>query len=311
MKGWVVSLIYLTGLILSPDTGIAINISPAPSQDQQLLFAPPPPIHISIVPNELRCHASIRPGNYPSSGPLQLQVTSGAPGWYMQIQSTDLKNEEDEIGAEEIYIVRKQETNSLNQPQTVMETGLSGETSIEVLLGLQTTRRYKPGTYTGQILVIFGYPQMSLPQIIKVPFEVEVACMVSSNITNHKMYFHYGLPDEQINATANGEITTDTDVCLSLSVMQGRIDCLPMLRPVSSQIHCEDYFIPLVWELRYNETYWRKPDNVSISGKEISWELQADSGKIYYELQCNPRPDAAQSPGDYGMSIVMTVTPIL
>jgi hypothetical protein len=311
MKGWVVFLAYVTSLILSSEAVIAVTIPSVSSQDQRLLPAPIAPIHISIVPNELRCRVSMRPGTYEMNEPLHLQVTSGAPGWYLQIQTTNLKSKEDEISSEEIHLVRKQGTTSLNQPQTVMETDYVGETLLDVLLELKTTRRHKPGTYMGELLVIAGYIGGPPPEVIKLPFKVEVICSISGSISGNKMYFHYGVPGKSLSASAQGEVSADTDVCLSLSVTNGRVDCLPMTKSVSSRNLPKDSFIPLLWELRENATGWREPDKISFDGGEISWEMAVDSEKIYYELQCNPRPDAAQAPGDYGMSIVLTVTPIL
>jgi hypothetical protein len=311
MKGRVVFLTYVMSLILSSEAGFTATDSSGFSRVQQLLPVPDLPIHISVMPHEVLVNASMRPGTYPIAEPLHLQVASRAPGWYVQMYATNLKSKEDEISSEEIHLMTKQGTASLNQPQIVLETNQGGEVFPDVLLELRTTRRHKPGTYVGELFLMAGYLGWPPSEIIKLAFEAEVTCSISGSIQGNKMYFHYGLPGEHINATANGEIAADTDVSLSLSVMQGRIDSLPMLRSVSSQNRCEDSFIPLIWELRHNGADWREPDNISFDGGEISWELAVDSKKVYYELQCSPRPDSAQAPGDYGMSIVLTVKPIL
>jgi len=268
-------------------------------------------ISVSVTPHELSGSASMRPGTYLSDEPLRLQVTSNEPGWYVQIHATSLKGADDEIGAEDIHIESKEGAIALDQPQPIVEDGDVGETTVEALIEMRTTQRYKPGTYVGELFVIAGYIGGPPPQIIKLPFEVKVACSVSGSITGNKMYFHYGLPGKSLSATAEGELSADTDVCLSLSVKKGRVDCLPMLKSVSSKNRCEDFFIPLVWELRENAIGWREPDNISFDGGEISWEIATDAEKVFYELQCSPQPDAAQAPGDYAMRVVLTVMPIL
>ena len=268
-------------------------------------------IGVSITPHELSGSASMRPGTYLLDEPLRLQVTSNDPGWYVQIHATSLKGPDDEINAEDIHIETKQGAIALDQPQLIVEDGDVGQTTVEALIEMRTTQRHKPGTYVGQLFLIAGYIGGPPPEIIKLPFEVEVACSVSGSITGNKMYFHYGLPGKSLSASAQGEVSADTDVCLSLSVTKGRVDCLPMLRSVSSKNKCEDFFIPLVWELRENAIGWREPDNISFDGGEISWEIATDAEKVFYELQCSPQPDAAQAPGDYAMRVVLTMMPIL
>ena len=268
-------------------------------------------ISVSITPHELSGSASMRPGTYLMDEPLRLHITSNNPGWCIYMHATSLKGPEDEIGPEDIHIETTQGAVALDQPQPIVEDGDIGETTVEALIELQTTQRHKPGTYVGELLVIAGYIGGPPPEVIKLPFEVEVTCSVSGSITGNKMYFHYGLPGKSLSASAQGEVSADTDVCLSLSVTKGRVDCLPMLRSVSSKNRREDSFIPLVWELWENGTGWREPDNISFDGGEISWEIATDAEKVFYELQCSPQPDAAQAPGDYAMRVVLTVMPIL
>jgi len=255
----------------------------------------------------------MRPGTYLLDEPLRMQVTSSYPGWYVQIHAVSLKGPDDEIGPEDIHIETKQGAVALDQPQVVAQDGDLGETAIEALIKLQTTQRHKPGTYVGELLLIAGYIGGPPPEVIKLPFEVEVVCSVSGIIQGNKMYFHYGLPGKSLSATAQGEVSADTNVCLSLSVTEGRVDCLPMLRSFSGDEKRpnKSHIIPLSWALRENATSWRKPDNISFDGGEISWELAANSEKVFYELQCSPQPNAAQSPGDYAMHVVLTMMPIL
>lgn len=314
MRGRVVLLIWEVGIILVTATGLTATV---PSVPQQSLLPLPPighPINLSITPQELSGNASMRPGTYLLDEPLRLQVTSSNSGWYVQIHAASLKGPDDEIGPEDIHIETKQGAVALDQPQVVVQDGDLGETTVEVLIELQTTQRHKPGTYVGELLVIAGYVGGPPPEVIKVPFEVEVACSVSGSIQGNKMYFHYGLPGKSLSASAQGEVSADTDVYLSLSVTEGRVDCLPMLRSFSGEKRPnKSHVIPLAWALRENATDWRKPDNVSFDGGQISWELAANSEKVFYELQCSPQPDAAQSPGDYAFLLsaeVMTGEPL-
>jgi hypothetical protein len=246
----------------------------------------------------------MRPGTYLIDEPLCLQVTSGEPGWYIQIHATSLKSKDDEIGPEDIHIETKQETLALDQPQVVAQDGDLGETAVEVLIELRTTQRHKTGTYVGELFLIAGYMGGPPPEVIKVPFEVEVTCSVSGSIQGNKMYFHCGLPGKSLSATAQGEVSLDTDVCLRLSATDGRVDSLPMLKFFSDRRqYNKAAAIPLVWELRENGSGWREPDGISFDGGEISWGLAADADKVFYELQCSPQPDASQAPGDYAMHV--------
>ena len=269
-------------------------------------------IRVSIAPHELSGSASMRPGTYLMDEPLRLQVASNNPGWYMQIHATSLKSDDDEMGPEDIHIETNQGPVALDQPQVVAQDGDLGETTIDVLIELQTTQRHMPGTYVGELLLIAGCIGGPPPEVIKLPFEVEVACSVAGSILGNTMYFHYGLPGKSLSASAQGEVSADTDVCLSLSVEKGRVDSMPMVKPFSGkEKYNEAHAIPLVWALRENGAGWREPERISFNGSEISWDLATDSEKIFYELQCSPRPDAAQAPGDYAMRIVLTVVPIL
>jgi hypothetical protein len=292
----------------------ATGLTPAAALTKCIPPIPPDkyPINVSVTPDTLFIDVSMRVGNYQMDEPICLQVTTCNPGWFMHVQATNLKGPNDEISSDEIYILLKGSAIILNQPKTVVEDSDICTKIILTYFGLHTTQRYKPGTYTGQLIVIAGYPQVIEPQILKIPIKVEVGCTVSSSITGNKMYFHYGLPGENLSATAEGEISTDTDVCLSLTVEKGSVDSLPMVKPFSGEKkYNETQAIPLVWVLRENGTGWREPDAASFHGNTISWELAADSEKIYYELQCNPQPDTAQAPGDYAMRVVLSVVPIL
>lgn len=275
----------------------------------------PPPvgpfINVSVTPERLSARASMGAGTYPVEQPLRLRVTSSQPGWYVQIHATKAKAREDEICPTAIYLLSNKESLPLAEPATVVQIGDVGETIIEAVIELRTTERHKAGTYVGELLVVAGYAKCPPSVVVKVPFEVEVACTLSHSIRNNKMYFHYGLPGKELRAKADGEVSAASRVCLSLSVREGRVGCLPMIKSVSSKNRREDSFIPLVWELRENGSGWREPDRISFDGGEISWELPADSEKLFYELQCSPRPDAAQAPGDYGTCATLTVVPIL
>lgn len=311
MRKCVILPISVVSLVFVAAAGLAEDNPQVPSQGPRPLPPIGHPISLSITPLELSGSASMRPGTYLLDEPLRLQVTSSNPGWYVQIHAASLKGPDDEIGPEDIHMETKQGAVALDQPQVVVQDGDLGETTVEALIELQTTQRHKPGTYVGQILVITGYTGGPPPEIINVPFEVEVACSVFGSILGNKMYFHYGLPGKSLSASAQGEVSADTDVCLSLSAIKGRIDCLPMISSISSKNQCEDSFIPLVWELRENAAGWREPDNISFDGGQISWELAANLEKVFYELQCSPRPDAAQAPGDYAMHVVLTIIPVL
>lgn len=268
-------------------------------------------VSVSITPRELSGSVSMRPGTYLMDEPLRLHITSNNPGWCIYMHATSLKGPEGEIDPEDIHIKTKQGTIALDQAEPIVEDGEVGQTTIEALIEMRTTQRHKPGTYVGELFVIAGYIGAPPPEVIKLPFEVEVTCSVSVSIQGNKMYFHYGLPGRSLSASAQGEVSAGTDVCLSLSVTKGRVDSLPMLKSVSSRNRCEDSFIPLVWELWENGTGWREPDNISFDGGEISWELETNSEKFFYELQCSPQPDAAQAPGDYAMHVFLTMIPIL
>ena len=311
MKNTIIFLICTANLVFSFTAGFAMDNPPIAAQDPRALLPIEQSLNIYLTPRELSSNASIRPGNYQVDEPLQLQVTAHNPAWYIQLHATSLKGPDEEIGPDDIYATITQEAMSLDKPQIIMQDGDLGETTIKILIEVRTTKRYKPGTYTGQLFVIAGYLQGPAPQVITVPFELEVSCSISGSIRGNKMYFHYGLPGENLSATAEGEISSDTDICLSLSVTNGRVDCLPMTKYVSSRNLPKDSFIPLLWELRENSTGWREPDRISFDGGEMSWEIAADSEKIFYELQCSPQPDAAQAPGDYTMHVILTVTPVL
>jgi len=311
VRGWVVFLIWVVSLVLVTAAGLAANNPPVPHQDPWPLPPIEQSLNLSLTPKELSCNASIRPGTYQANEPLQLQVTAHNPAWYIQLHATSLKGTDEEIGSEDIYAVIKQGAVALEQPQVVIQDGDLGETTIDVLIEVRTTKRYKPGTYAGRLFVIAGYPQGPAPQVITIPFELEVSCSMSGSIRGNKMYFHYGLPGESLSATAEGEILADTDVCLRLTATDGRIDSLPMLRSVSTKNRRDDCFIPLVWELRENGIGWRGPDNSSFNGGEISWQMAAGSEKIFYEIKCSPQRKAEQAAGEYGMHVVLTVTPVL
>jgi len=293
-------------------TTVVAIVSAVPSQGPWPLPPIEYPISVSVTPYELSGTASMRPGTYLTDEPLRLQVASKNPGWYMQIHATSLKSDDDEIGPEDIHMETEQEAVALNQPQVVAQDGDLGETTLEVFIELRTTQRHKPGTYVGELSLIAGYIGGPPPEVIKLPFEVEVTCSVSGSIMGNKMYFHYGLPGKSLSATAQGEVSADTDVCLKLSATDGRVDRLPMVKSFSDRKpRNEAPAIPLVWELRENSSGWREPDRISFDGGEISWELAADAEKIFYELQCSPQPDAAQAPGDYAMHVILTMIPIL
>lgn len=303
MRGWMESVMAVVSL------GLAAAV---PVQGPW----PLPPgghlIRVSIEPHELSGSASMRPGTYLMDEPLHLQITASDPDWYVQIHAASLKGPEDEIGPEDIHMETKEGTVALDEPQAVAQDGDLGETTVEVLIELRTTQRHKPGTYVGELSLIAGYIGGPPPEVIKLPVEVEVTCSVSGSIIGNKMYFHYGLPGKSLRATAQGEVSLDTDVCLRLAATDGRVDSLPMVKSFSGRKPCnEAAAIPLVWELRENSSGWREPDRISFDGGEISWELAADAEKVFYELQCSPRPDPAQAPGDYAMHVVLTMVPIL
>ncbi|MFC1636889.1 hypothetical protein ACFL5Z_18855 [Planctomycetota bacterium] len=308
IRSLAVHLILTINFVVLTTTGFAAE----GASEARLMPPVNDPIRVSIAPHELSGSASMRPGTYLMDEPLRLHITSNNPGWYMQVHATNLKSDDDEIGPEDIHIETKQGAVALDQPQVVAQDGDIGETTIDVLIELQTTQRHLPGTYVGELFLIAGCIGGPPPEVIKLPFEVEVACSVSGSISGNKMYFHYGLPGKSLSAIAEGEISADADVCLSLSVEKGRVDTLPLVRPFSGKKQWSAaYAIPLVWALRANGAGWREPDTVAFHGNEISWELAADSQKVFYELQCSPQPDAAQAAGDYAMRVVLTVVPIL
>ena len=55
----------------------------------------------------------------------------------------------------------------------------------------------------------------------------------------------------------------------------------------------------------------RPPDTVSRDGGQMSWHLHGTPGKVNYALECAAQPDAAQPPGDYGISVEVSLVPVL
>lgn len=308
IRNFIIYLILTLSMLLFSATGFSSEKAPIPS------FKPPVdcPIALSIHPKELNGSVPMRTGSHVIGDPFEVKVTSGEPGWYLHSHIPVLKGPDDEIEPSDLFVITKNVNVALDHPVPILRYGDAGQTTIGLAIELRSTRRYKPGTYEGQLLVILDCPWKPGSQIIKIPLKVDVACSLSASITGNKMYFHYGLPGEDLSATAEGEIKADTDVCLSLSVKKGRVDSLPMVKPFSGKKkYNETHAIPLVWALQENGAGWREPDCVSFHGNKISWELASNSDPIFYEIQCRPQPDAAQAPGDYAMRIILSVVPIL
>jgi len=311
MRGWLTTPFCIINLIAVLHVGLSRSTGAVCPKAQYPFSIIDKPISVSIEPANLVDSISMSPGTYTLNEPLHTQIISSYSGWYLQIHADSLTSAADTIESQDIWITGKQEALPLSEPRTIIEEGGFGEVSETILLELRTSMQHKPGIYTGQLYIIVGIHQGPPPEIIEVPFEVEVACRMSGNISGNRMYFHYGIPDNQLKASTGGEITADTNICLSLTTTDGRIHSLPMIQSESSRTQPENCCIPLVWELRYTNVSWREPYYTSPDGREISWELAIDSEPISYELQCSPQPDAAQAPGDYGMNVMMSVAPLL
>ena len=155
---------------------------------------------------------------------------------------------------------------------------------------------------------------------IRVPFEVTLLCRASYAIQENEVYFHFAhMPGSQ-GATMTGAISADTRVWLTLTASDGRLDQLSQLQSVPSiyvkgrrhALEMKTPVIPVVWQLNENPFgVSRSADREDADGSAASWLLQGTPGDVSYSLHLAVLPDAAQSPGDYGMNVVMTLQPNL
>ncbi len=265
---------------------------------------------VELLTPSLEATIGMRPDTYPVEDRLGLLINSTRRGWQITLKCTNLKVDGgDTIAAREVCLVEDGEMLPLNKPRKLVKRGPVGETILEVELALVTTTYHAGGTYEGELLIGSQLPGGPKSPLIKVPFTVTVAAQVTHAYRDHKMYFHFGFPDESLSGTMTGEISSDAPLRLSLSVADGRVDLLPLVKPAGGR---EEGLIPLDWKLQEStSSSLRPPDAHSLDWDEVSWMLNGTPGDIAYELQCTVEPEVFQAPGDYGMPVTLTLTPVL
>lgn len=301
---------YAAGLFCVLAYAVMVSAAQGPSP----LIAPF--VQVSVTPEQLDFGTVRQTGQYDSPAAITVHVAANCPHSGVVLQAGPLQRSTGgSILPEDVFV---------KIPATGQYVPMAGPVNISGPMGpgvgdlplqfrVETTAEVAVGTYEGLWSIAAGCAEGPATTVIQITVKLEISRAVSYSIQGNEMYFHYGLPGDRLAAVAQGEVSADIPVRLSLSVTTGRVDCLPMVKSFSGSMpRGEPAVIPLVWNLRENASAWREPDARSLDGTEIHWVLATAPDKVFfYELQCCPLPDATQAPGDYAIQAVLTIAPVL
>jgi len=268
---------------------------------------------VEVLTPSLQGNIGMCPGTYPVEEPLRLRITSSHAGWQTAVKSTDLKNHKRSIRAGEVHLLKDDGTTlPLHKFRKVVTHGPSGTTLLEIRLVLKTTSCHRAGRYCGWIYISSRKPSGAKSPLIKVPFCVTVELRASHSYSGNRMYFHFGHAGEPLNGVVEGSVEADAPMHLVLSVQEGNIGAMPLLRKFGDTPPPPGTSIPLAWALREaGSADYDPPDCRSSDGKKISWRLRGTPGETDYRLRLTVAPDAYQPPGDYGMRVEVGLVPDL
>ena len=271
------------------------------------------PFSVQILTSSMHATIGMHPDTYYADEPLRIRVTSTLPGWELTLKSTHLtpNGAGDRIDASEVYWAPVGgEMQDLQVFRQLVVKGRKGVTLVEAPIALVTRKYHNAAQYCGELFIGAQKPGGGKSPLQKVPFCTEVGYYASHSYRNHKMYFHFGHPDEALSGVMDGEVTAECRVSLSLSVSDGRVDKLPLGHGMTESVPA-DATVPLSWRLRESGGLFREPDYQSWNGREVSWSLSGTPGAVQYDLECAVEPGDFQPPGDYGMAITVTLQPVL
>ncbi len=275
-----------------------------------------PSAGISVEPSTdpLIVKIGMRPGLYPVSETLHLELEAATPGWGLWIESTSLSYRRGEkICAREVCLTPGGEGGGdpipLHRPALVVEGGETGVTQVALDLALNTESFKKSGTYTGNIQVGVHEPRGPAVPLLKIPLRVEVEPRVSHRMNGGELYLEFGRFGEDKEKHLGGTVDSDVPVTLRLSVSEGRIDSVPLVE-AKGRGGGEAVPVPIGWSLAEGGSdSHRRPDATSRDGRSISWDIYDTPGEADYELRSVARTGARHVPGTYGMSVEISIMP--
>lgn len=311
------------------DAGLHRRFNLAMAGENPIGAASSPGFDLQVLTPGIEAEILARPGTYPVEKPLQIGVMAAVSGWSMSLMASDLKPGKADSGG----IVRKQEvclalpdgeSVPLDQPVRVVAGGQAGKSVVEIRLALATAEIHEPGVYEGCLFLVFQEPQGLQSPAIKVPIRVTVKASAQMSIRDNHIYFHFGRPNQELSAAVTGHITADLPLRLTLRRLEnGRVDALPLVLPVSSGTTQAGRAkasgmtnaaagIPMEWRLREgNGSGGREPDCLAENGQGVSWNLKSTPGEVDYRIDCTVKPENYQAPGNYGMSLIVVLEPML
>jgi len=319
-------------MVASPgarDAGLRQRFNLAMAGESLTGAACSPGLDVQVLTPGIEAEILARAGEYPVEKPLQIGVMAGAGGWSVSLMASDLKPGKADSGG----IVRKQEvclalpdgeSVPLDQPVRVVAGGQAGKSFVEIRLALATAEIHEPGVYEGCLFLVFQEPQGPQSPAIKVPIRVTVKASAQMSIRDNQIYFHFGRPNQELSAAVTGHITADLPLRLTLRRLEnGRVDALPLVLPVSSGTSGPGRAkaagtmnaaagIPMEWRLHEgNGSGGREPDSLAEDGQGVSWDLKSSPGEVDYRIDCTVKPENCQAPGNYGMSLIVVLEPML
>ena len=262
------------------------------------------------------------PGQNLLDEPLRINITSPVTGWRVMLYSSELRyvepeteseSEADSIASSEmVYLASEGRRIPLDKPCVRTEKGDSGCSLLESRLAVDSATFHKPGTYRGCLYVVLQGPRMPPSRPRPVPVEIQVRARARHHLEGNKVYFHIGNPMAAAvpSAVVSGKLYAEVPVCLELSRSEGRVDRLPMVKPFLRKARATEKDLALNWKL-YQNNAGRDPLNGEKIESSVTWALTGTPGSVEYKLECEVRPEAYQSPGDYGASYTLTIKPRL
>ncbi|MCX7015859.1 MAG: hypothetical protein NTW86_25445 [Candidatus Sumerlaeota bacterium] len=278
-----------------------------------------PSFNVGYEPDRLPAQITSRPGTYPVGQKLRVTVDSELGGWRLGLKATFLTlKESQKIDPDEVrWRAPSGEWLPLHQFQDVVINGAPGRTVRELEFALITGKVHEPGDYEGWLDLVWQHPQGEQSPLIKVPFGVAVNCQVDLSMAGNKVYFHVGNPmqsDAKMDALIEGHIQADAATWLQIEAAAagGRYDQLPLAKPAGNTTPKPCTAIPMEWKLgEGGGGSMRKPDSTGGHDSQASWLLRGTPGETDFRIQCGLRPENSQSPGDYGMQLLVTLAPTL
>jgi hypothetical protein len=295
-------------------------------------------IHLESLHGKVIGQVGMGPGSYTLEEPLRVQVETRLDGWCLSVRATDLAGDTGRIPAREVCLRPKQERSGekedsswwedeeiagdvegedtdrmvpMHESRMVVRGGRAGRTALSIPLGIDVGRSRAAGTYTGVVQVGAQHPRGPRSRLLEIPIRVDVRCRVTHGLENTRIYAHYGMPTESISTLVRGRLRTDARMMLSLSVEEGQVNALPLLRAMGRNDRPRAT-IPLAWTLQEEgASSPRAPDHMSRQGDRISWSLRGTPGDVEYELKCELQPETYQVPGEYGATLQVSLRPEL